>query len=114
MVEVEPEFAEEDEVRPDSSCWWRWSLFWRRRRAIKSSATRRRSAIATVSVPINVNTELVVMFICAGANKLWMKSKMAELCAPKSDDIVDEIAGAALVITMCSASFGNKRTPSIT
>jgi hypothetical protein len=101
VVEVDPELAEEDEVRPDSSCWWRpIDLFWRYRRTIRTSATSVNAMIAMVSVPIRTMIELVLIWLVDEVNSDCIKSSNAELWPPRSDDMVDEMAGVELVCTI--------------
>lgn len=58
----------------------------------------RRTAMAKVSVPIRANIDCALMFIAFdGDRRLLIKSRMAELWPPSSEDMVDEIAGVELV-----------------
>lgn len=100
MVEVEPELADEADVRPDSSCWWRCSLLSLRRRTTSTRAAASSNTMASVSVAISANIEWALSEPSGeGAKTLWMKSRMAELCAPSNEDMLDEVAGVALVWT---------------
>lgn len=56
--------------------------------------------MAKVRVPIRASIEDALRFALVGDNKLWMKSRIAEFRPPSSEDIVEEIAGLALVCTM--------------
>lgn len=62
VVDVEPvELAEEDEVKPDSSCWWLLrSLFCLLLRIIKMSARINRKAMASVRELMIVINEFVL------------------------------------------------------
>lgn len=57
VVDVEPEFADEDEVKPDSSCWWRFNFVWRLRRTIRTIARSKREMMASVRVPISAKID---------------------------------------------------------
>lgn len=96
---MEPEFADELEVRPDSSCWWLCNLLSLRRLITSTKLRIKSAAMARVRVPISANIDCALNWM-APAVKLWMKSRMAELWAPKSEDMVDEIAGVELVCWM--------------
>lgn len=113
MVDVEPELADDDDVSPDSSCSWRFSFDWRRRRTARPRATSASTMIASVSVTMRLSIKFAFNAEVDVDRKLWTKSRMAELWAPSSEDIVDEMAGVELVWTMYSESSGEMRTLSM-
>lgn len=100
MVEVEPEFAEEEDVSPDSSCWCWLSLFWRLFLTNKTTASTSKTLIASISVPMSASIEFALKlsgFDELGVSRLFRKSRMAELWPPRSEDMVEDMAGVALV-----------------
>lgn len=108
VVDVEPVWdADEEEVRPDSSCWWRLSLFWRLRRRTSTRARTSSAAMAKVRVPMRARTDWALIKL-PGATRCWMKSRMAELRGPKK--MVEAMAGADEVCSKWRTSSGCKRT----
>lgn len=60
--------------------------------AIKTSAMMSNSR-----VPSRATVDWTLMLKGDGASRLWMKSRMAELWAPNSEDMLDEMAVVELV-----------------